>query len=1187
MSKKRGFRFEVLSPKLLLSGLVLLAVTGNWRPEAGLAQLPAGTPNYNVNAKWVTDRGSQVYNVEAYGATCNGTGTGDTAGIAAAITAAGNYGVILFPSGANCITTAQISLVGTGQVISGYGAKLTCNLASATDCIMFGTPGGTTNLEGFRDSIFGLQIIPGTNTSANAAIRDNGWWVRIQDVQGGSNSGYGFGHFIENDNDQGETIDHIFGFTGTVSCNATACGSILYAAPNASINAGITWVQNSDFSSNCTSNDIDWQGFNHLTISHSILQAWKQFALRTTSAVDIDGLTHMEDSPSCVNPLNDGSGHALGSASVIAVGGSVSAEGGGVGGAYGTVFSTNASGGSTEYAYYVVGHNAGGSVTAPLLAGYLTNGPATISGSAEVFLVWPALSNTGVTTWDILRTTGNPPYGTGNYAVTTALAASSACTASSGLVCAYTDSVGTPSSYTVATENLWPIDTFWPGNLVLFSNNATNSLNVASYSGPTVPSLLVNSSPNDKVVTHAKFTGIGNYYTGGVPTGPGFVSQASGYSPYSVPAPAQLILPGGVNYPTKGAINFGSYNLRAFDAMTLVDSNYPKTLADLMKHPTSDAADAALCIDNYTGACLRGPTISQYIGTLPDNSHFATRTTSTGIADAVPHFGFSTISTGAPSYPVLVDVSALTTCQTSTVYAFGSVCFDGTNFQMVQWPATGNAITSGATAPTWATTPGQTTVWGNITLICLGAGSLAANTQYYFKVAGCTIGGCSTASIEESITTANDGAAHMVIASGYGSIALLGATSYKVYCSTTTGTEASLTAPYTGAYTGNGYYLPAMNCSGSDSPPASDQTGYASVAGLCFNGANCNTSWPVTGYATVDANGTAQTQRNTLNLIGSGATSVACADNSGSSRTDCTVSSSAAALSTSAGYRATTTGALGVDTNTNTWYMDVNGLSWPLCSPADFTCVSWTENWVEIENQGWTNSYTPMGFKNYQIASNASSPSVGALSVGYFDTTHDGVSIGVTTTTGTSGKGEALGGVGTAIPMPATNFLFRIRFNQPQASTDETNGEIFQVGLMYYFNLGTASSTPEMLGLGLDTTQGDTTWNFITGNGGASRTVHSAGVSLDNNFHTLTIFSTVAGEYVMFLDTGTAYCFTAAASGGCTAASEGTVTVVNSAHLPGNNSVSPAISDTMESTTSVLYNLGRVFLQRRNLTASP
>ena len=71
---------------LLLSGLLR-------------AQIPAGTPTYNVNAKWVTDRGSQVFNVKAYGAVGNGT-TNDTTAILAARTAAvAAHGILFFAPG--------------------------------------------------------------------------------------------------------------------------------------------------------------------------------------------------------------------------------------------------------------------------------------------------------------------------------------------------------------------------------------------------------------------------------------------------------------------------------------------------------------------------------------------------------------------------------------------------------------------------------------------------------------------------------------------------------------------------------------------------------------------------------------------------------------------------------------------------------------------------------------------------------------------------------------------------------------------------------------------------------------------------------------------------------------------------------------------------------------------------------
>ena len=76
----------------------------------------------------------------------------------------------------------------------------------------------------------------------------------------------------------------------------------------------------------------------------------------------------------------------------------------------------------------------------------------------------------------------------------------------------------------------------------------------------------------------------------------------------------------------------------------------------------------------------------------------------------------------------------------------------------------------------------------------------------------------------------------------------------------------------------------------------------------CFEGAawkDCDTSSAGGGYATIADEGVDLTQRTKLNFIGSG---VSCVDNSGSSRTDCTISSAGGGVSFASGTPDNTTG---------------------------------------------------------------------------------------------------------------------------------------------------------------------------------------------------------------------------------------------------------------------------------------
>jgi hypothetical protein len=144
---KRTFRFQVSRFNTIVSVLAFVLAVATFHPAAMTAQLPSGTPLYNVNSKWVTDKGSQVYNVMAYGAKCDGT-TDDSAAIQNAIYAANpgstfpNYvnhpgaGVTLIPGG--CAIANSIHVRG---ILTGIGESDTSHVEASSYLIWTGAAG--------------------------------------------------------------------------------------------------------------------------------------------------------------------------------------------------------------------------------------------------------------------------------------------------------------------------------------------------------------------------------------------------------------------------------------------------------------------------------------------------------------------------------------------------------------------------------------------------------------------------------------------------------------------------------------------------------------------------------------------------------------------------------------------------------------------------------------------------------------------------------------------------------------------------------------------------------------------------------------------------------------------------------------------------------------------------------------
>ncbi len=809
-------------------------------------------------ARPVVDFGGQVFNVKAYGAMGNGT-TDDTAATLATINAAGAGGVILFPPGSYQISS-QIQVTASNQTVYGYGATLKCNQTTATDCFMIGSVSNPTLTNGV--TIYGLHLAPGPNSLANSAFRDNAQNTHFIDVGGTGQytcSGWcGFYHFLENDDDQSQVVDHLTDLNPNATvlgCTATACGAALWAPGPITTNSAITWLKNSNLSVGCTSNGIDWQSGNHLTVSDSLFQGYSQYAWRigAASSAEFDGWNHTERG-GCVNPLNDGNGHALGAAGLLMVGsGNVEVHGSAPFGGT-TNFTTNAPG-STTYEYYIVAHKTSSTVSVPLPIGYLSNGPAAIGSSAVVYTLWPALST--AVSYDLLRETnaGQAPYGTGAYAIATGLLPANICNWMG--VCSFTDNVTTLNTYTTpignSSEAIYaPYAPFWPGDLVLMNQSSEAGFTgVGNYQGPSAAGFtVVNTAATDMSDVHLAYNAgtVGKFSGDVLPVMPGLAYAPGAFDTAGGNIWAQLL----PKYPanasssyqqSKGIINLGTLSTGGpTDLFTTYDSNYGKTLSTNGFHPNWDVGDTAFSEDNMSGsgfAVRAGQSWSTYINSLPDGMSWVSRTYSTGHASSVPYYGVKSIGVGTPVAVSVSDVSSSTAWQASHVYGYYNsfpvsrpIIYDGANWEEVVWPGT-----SGTTTPTWATSVGQQTQDGTVTWVCLGSSSLASNSTYYIKVAAITPAGGSAPTGEMSVTTANDGNKHLIAVNEGINNPSKGATGYLAGCSTTSGSEAPIAPPYSGAYnTGPYAYFPIMNCSGSGSFNTNDTTGFASLPGMYVGG---------------------------------------------------------------------------------------------------------------------------------------------------------------------------------------------------------------------------------------------------------------------------------------------------------------------------------------------------------------
>ena len=476
-------------------------------------------------------------------------------------------------------------------------------------------------------------------------IEVNGQATRLLDVSSKfSATNVTFGTIVQVDGDQSFTLDGLdfpVGL-GTVACNPSYCGAVVTAPGPFGTNPAVGHIKNVTISPQCSSNGVDWESGNTLEISDSVVQGYAQYGIRGGTALGGYGnlkMVNVYEEGGCTNPLGN-----IGTAGLIANGGPVFWSGGeGPAGAIPVFANTGTSG----WNYYVVARHATFGPSNPLFAG-----TAQTNGTGTITVTTPDIP--GASAFDLLKValpTGGAlvqaPFGTGNYAVATNVARSGIC---SGGICTFTDTQAAPSAYTVATPQYFPKLSFWPGGIVLGAIADGNSTLSASTLTIEVDNFAGGGqSVNTVLGTHAPAL-----YANKCPLvwqfSPIWMScLATNFPPETAFQQGATVMAtkpaadGGLAVVAnlKGRLNFSTSGSAPGHIITLVDTNFQKTVATANHRPPNDVNDSYIGIDQG-GASSAGLSlgsalsISNYIGNVGDGTHFLERLTASGKTFNVP-----------------------------------------------------------------------------------------------------------------------------------------------------------------------------------------------------------------------------------------------------------------------------------------------------------------------------------------------------------------------------------------------------------------------------------------------------------------------------------------------------------------------------------------------------------------------
>ncbi len=545
-------------------------------------------------------------------------------------TGASQSGKVIVPPG-EYKAFARVSIQASNMTVDFSGSIVECWMNDT--CLFVGNP---SSANAYQDiTLINPRGRPTIVNGQKPFIEVNAQKTRLFNVSTRvALAGGTFSSYVQVDDDESFLLDGLDTTLGSaggsfgVRCDATVCNPAIFAPGPFATAPAVGWLKNLNIAMQCGGNGIDWQSGNTLRVSDSVVQGFAQYGIRAGTrrggfgGFELDNV--YEEVGACANPQG-----AIGQAGVISQGASVKIQSGeGPVGAIPQFADT----GTIDYRYYVVAHHATNGPSNPLYAG-----TALSNGSGTITVTTPDIA--GASTFDLLRVSPGAglreqaPFGTGTFAVVTNVSRSSAC--ASG-VCTFPDTQAALQSYSVASPTYFPLLDFWPGNLVLGTNQDSSSAldggrawmdsttsNVVAVQGTAAPAVIATNCD-----------ALGGWT-------PLWVSCYSAMAPSTFYEQGAFLLAvksntdGGLRTNLKGRVVFSNLGTGPGHIITLSDSNFQKTIATANNRATNDANDAFIGYDQgdgnpaHIGISLGAPiSISAYIANSGDGTNWLERLTS-------------------------------------------------------------------------------------------------------------------------------------------------------------------------------------------------------------------------------------------------------------------------------------------------------------------------------------------------------------------------------------------------------------------------------------------------------------------------------------------------------------------------------------------------------------------------------